>query len=293
MELHILYLFSAPLWTLVSTIIFPTIAMIATFVCLESAKASHRRVGFFVLVPLFIAINVIVCGDAFGIFSELLPALNLYPIIGFLVSICIGTLFLCFIVLACGRSVLKSRGIILNVVSSFFCFVINTYFTYSAWKFALYTHESNLIRKDAGMIDVKDAFPILQDYSLLPDILIDIGIEIPMIVILMIFLLIYLQSLSYLKTPDEMRKDDLKRIYSKKGQKRSKEEDDALIQCCAYCEHASFVGHSGTKMLCTYYGLITSSKVCRKYVYDPLKRRAFRPQISHLDTSDYDTDDII
>ena len=274
MELHFLDLHSASLWIIISTATILTISAIATFVFLKHAERSHRLAGFFTVAPIYLALGIIAFGDFFGIFSRLLPPLGLYPAVGFLASICCGMLCLGTISVICGRSVLKRSGVILSTVSTLICFGIGAYLTYAAWDFARYTYYSNLTRYDAGRMDIKDAFPALgNDGALL-----DSGIEILIIAILIVFLVLYFISLS---------------LIDVRATARTNEDDDSLTRCCACCEHATCIESSRAKMLCRYRGTVLSSSVCRKYVYDPLKRRTFRPHFAHLDTSELDTDDII
>ena len=278
MELHIIDLSSAPLGVLFNTVFFTTLATIATFVCLKSVQRSRKLAGFFSAVTVFILTNVLIFIGAEGIFPKLLPALGLYPIVGFLASVSLGMLCLSIISVICGSGALKRSGKVLNTIFSFVCFIINAYFTYSAWDFARYTYESELFRYDAGRIDIKDALPFLKNASL-PEALLDSGIEIPVIAVLIIFLAVYFISITVLKSQTLHLSAD--------------EDDDSLNRCCAYCEHAECIENCRTKMLCRHKGTVASSGSCRRFVYDPLKRKAFRPQIARLDTSDFDTDDII
>ena len=278
MELHILNLFSAPFGVLFNIIFFIAVATIATFVCLKNAQKSCKLAGFFTAVPIFIIINVFILIAAYGIFPKFLPSLGLYPIVGFLASVSLGMLCLSTIAFICGSGMLKPSGKVLNTTFSLVCFFINAYFTYTAWNFARYTYESELFRYDSGRIDIKDALPFLKNVNL-PDAVLDSGIEIPVIAVLVIFFTVYFISITVLK--------------SQRLRFSADEDDDSLTRCCAYCEHAECIANCRTKMLCHHRGTISSSASCRKFVYDPLKRKAFRPQIARLDTSDFDTDDII
>jgi hypothetical protein len=300
MELHLLDLFSAPLWALISAIFFPTLAAIATFVCLRRAKLSHKLAGFFTLIPLYVAVTVIVCGDTGGLISKILPPFGIYPLIGFLASLCLGILCLNFTAVTCGIGALKRKGAVINTVSSLVCFGINAYLTYSAWNFAKYTYENKLFRYDGGRMDIKDALPYLYEVGFLPDALLDAGIEIPVIAVLLVFLTVYFLSFIAIKSPEEISRDDIERrrraaLSKRSGKRRKKDEedDDTVTDCCAYCEYAECLKSDHMKMLCRHHGVVAHSHVCRKYVYDPLKRKAFRPRISPLVQSESETDDII
>lgn len=48
------------------------------------------------------------------------------------------------------------------------------------------------------------------------------------------------------------------------------EEDEP--RCCAFCENAVPL-RDGETMLCRRCGVVSGSHACRKFLYDPLKRR--------------------
>lgn len=291
MELHLLALLGAPIWTLVSAILFPLLATIATFVCLRRAKLSHKLAGYFTLIPLYVVIAVVICGDTGGLISGLLPILGHFPVIGFLASICFGILCLNFTAIICGSGALKRKGALVNTLSAVLCFGIDAYLTYAAWSFAAHT---DFLRSD-GMIDVGDALPYLSRIGFLPESFLASGIEVPALAVLIIFLIAYFLSFIAVKTPDEIRRDEIERrrreALSAKPAKRKKgkDEEDDLCDCCAYCEYAERLKTSPTKMLCRKRGVVSSSHVCKSYVYDPLKRKVFRPRVSPLSQSDSDT----
>lgn len=302
MELHLLDLFSAPLWTLVSALVFLALALIAIFVCLERAKLSHKLAGFCIIVPLYVFVSVIVCGDTGGLISNFLPPIGLYPIIGFLASVCLGILCLNFAAVISGTGALKRKGAVINTLSSLISFALCGYLTYSAWDFASYTYENKLFRYDGGRMDIKDALPYLKDFDFLPDSILDSGIEFPVLAVFFIFIIVYFLSFIAVKTPEEMIRDDIERrrravlseIESKRSKKKGLEDDGGEeCDCCACCEHAEHLKTAPMSMICKHHGVVASSHVCRKFVYDPLKRKTFRPRISPLSQSDGETDDII
>ena len=107
-------------------------------------------------------------------------------------------------------------------------------------------------------------------------------------------------SFTHLKTPLEVSLDDISRHrlipLAKKTRKSSrieKNEDESECKCCEYCEYAQRIESDPLKMLCRRNGVVESSHVCGKYIYDPLKRKAFRPHINPLSQSDTDFDGLI
>ena len=74
----------------------------------------------------------------------------------------------------------------------------------------------------------------------------------------------------------------------KKGAADVKEHKDGAIaeeSYCANCEHASLL-HGDEYVLCEKKGVVRAAYVCRKFSYDPLKRRpskAAAPKLEYVD----------
>ena len=56
---------------------------------------------------------------------------------------------------------------------------------------------------------------------------------------------------------------------------------------CSYCTHGTKI--SGEEVACLKRGIVSSGGSCRKFKYDPLKRKPPMPAV--LDTSSYTQDD--
>ena len=301
MSFSLASLMSYPIWTLVFAIFFPVLAAIATFVCLRRANSARRLIGFFVIVPIYVALAVVVCGDTGGLVSTLLPCLRTYPGIGTLAAICFGIICLNFIGLICGAGILKRRGAIVNTVASIIAFFLNAFITYSAWAFGDYIHSNGLFRYDMHVISVKDAFPYLEELGFIPSVIIDSGVEILALAVLALFIIVYFLSFIPQKSAEEILKEDLERkrraALAASVEKRDSidkiahtcADEDECTQCCEFCEHATTLKSDRTKMVCDRFGVVSATHKCRKFLYDPLKRKAFRPridtddQIEHID----------
>jgi len=65
--------------------------------------------------------------------------------------------------------------------------------------------------------------------------------------------------------------------------RRKKYTDDDRPSMCRYCENASPL-HDDSEVLCRIRGVVSGDHVCRKFMYDPLKRRPrMLPDIPKLD----------
>ncbi len=295
MSFSLASLMSYPLWTLVFAIFFPALAAIATFVCLRRANTARRLVGFFVIVPIYVALAVVVCGDTGGLVSKLIPCLQTYHSIGTLAAIAFGIICLNFIGLICGAGILKRRGAIVNTVASIIAFFLNAFITYSAWAFGDYIHSNELFRLDMHVISVRDAFPYLRSLGFIPYAILDSGVEILALAVFALFLIVYFLSFIPQKSAEEILKEDLERkrraaLAVSAGRRDSIDkiahscaEENECTQCCECCEHATALKSDRTKMVCDRFGVVSATHKCRKFLYDPLKRKAFRPRI---DTED-------
>lgn len=56
----------------------------------------------------------------------------------------------------------------------------------------------------------------------------------------------------------------------------AKKQDYEITRACEYCENAQPLVNEET-MLCTKKGVVSAGHVCRKFKYDPLKRRPAPP----------------
>ena len=50
-----------------------------------------------------------------------------------------------------------------------------------------------------------------------------------------------------------------------------------INKVCAYCEKATLL-HDGENVLCESKGVVCAGYKCRKFVYDPIKRKPVVPQ---------------
>lgn len=56
---------------------------------------------------------------------------------------------------------------------------------------------------------------------------------------------------------------------------------------CAFCEHASTL-HGDDFVLCEKKGVVSATWVCRKFIYDPLKRKPALGKMPSLEYVDID-----
>lgn len=286
---------SYPLWTLLCAILFPIIAAIATFVCLRRAKLHRKMLGFFIIIPILVVLIVVFLSDTGSVMTNLLSTLGIKypPIVGFISAIALGILCLNLTALICGAGLLKKGGAILNTAVTLICLAANIFVIYSTWIAYIDLSELGLLRYDGGVIYIKEVLPFLDSLSFLPDFILESGIELLSLAVLVIYLIVYFLSFIAVKSPEQLVKEDLERRRraalmnhsNKKKNTRREQDDDDQPDCCACCEHATLLKGDRLHMVCDMKGVVSSSHVCRKFLYDPLKRNAARPLINPLSDS--------
>ncbi len=280
-------LMSYPIWTLLCAVFFPFIAAIATFVCLRRASTARKLTGFFIVIPIYVALTVVFLSDTGAIMSDMLEGCGLSypPIVGFMSAITLGIFCLNMTALVCGAGLFKPRGAITNAISSIIALAASIFFTYEVWAMRIY-FDTELPRYDAGCIYIHDLT------SSLPEPIAEFGAEMLSVVLLFVFLIVYFLSFIALKSREEVIKEDIERkrraALSKpaRASKRDIPADDELPECCAYCEYATALKGDRIHMVCDSFGVVSSSHTCRRFLYDPLKRTAARPKIEPLESED-------
>ena len=282
---------SYSLWTLLSALFFPLVAAIATFVCLRRARTARKMLGFFIIIPVFVILNVVFFSDTGSIMTDMLSPLGVtyLPIVGFLCSITLGIFCLNLTAMICGKGLFKKRGSITNAIFSLVFFASNLFVTYSTWVYSV--ENKGALRYDGGVIYIKEALPFL-NLEFIPDFILESGIELIALALLVLHIVVYFLSFIALKSPDEIAKEDLERrrraaLMSSENKKTRKEkhsrkDEDENPECCGCCEHATALKNDRFKMVCDKFGVVECTHKCKNFLYDPLKRTAFRPKITPI-----------
>lgn len=276
---------SYPFWTLLCALFFSALVAIATFVCLRRAKTSHRFVGFFVIVPVFVALTAIFLSDTGAVLSDPLSSAGIYypPVVGFMAAIALGILCLDLIALICGAGLLKPMGAVTNAIATVIALAAEVFVIYSAWGCRISFMDAI---NDGFVITIGESLPFL---SFLPEVIQHSGVELVSIAILALYLIVYFLSFIALRSPEQIMKEDLERrrraaLQSAQNTPSQKHapasEEEELPSVCAYCERATALKGDRIHMVCDCFGVVSSSHTCRKFIYDPLKRTAVRPKIN-------------
>lgn len=270
-------------WNAACAVLFPILAALALFVALRRASVTKKLVTFFVSSAIYV-----VCAVFLFEFAAKNIGIVRYDLVGFMLSVAAGMLYLELCVLICGAGIMRKRGITANIIFS-------TLFL-SASAIAIYFAEAGVCAScdlTEGTCSAIHRIPFL---SALPPVVAESGVELITLALLALFITVYFLCFLANKKPDEIRKDDIERRRMKALASAENEEKEDLREavqierCCAYCEYARPLYGDGNNIICDKNGVVDADHVCRAFIYDPLKRAPARPVASFDVASSDDTD---
>ncbi len=53
---------------------------------------------------------------------------------------------------------------------------------------------------------------------------------------------------------------------------KKKADEHEIDKICLYCEHAVILNNDSENVLCNSKGIVSCDYICKRFVYDPLKR---------------------
>ena len=249
-------------YTLACAVIFPVAAAVAVFACLRRAGTVRKILGYFISMPVYVALCIFVLCEPQKSVLPLLSGtgltVNQPELAGFLAAVTLGIVYLGIVSLICGAG-MKKRGLkimnaALTVVAAALC--------------AFLTVMSHLLIPEAVNTAAPPTVGALFGYFGL-EFSCGIGLDIVAAAVLPIYLVTYF--VSFIGAGKAAVDDDGSVLHAAGGR-----FDPAIEPYCAICEHATFLKDSPGRMLCKRYGVVAEDHSCRRFEYDPLKRRPVR-----------------
>lgn len=266
-------------WNAACAVLFPLLAALAVFVALRRASGAKKLITFFVSSAVYV-----VCAVFLFEWAAKMLGIVRHDLVGFMLSVTAGMLYLELCVLICGAGIMRKRGITVNIIFSTLIFAasaLTVYFTeVGACIYSAVTE---------GVCASIHRIPFL---SALPPVVAESGVELITLALLALFIIVYFLCFLANKKPDEIRKDEIERRQIKALEATEDEEENnarASVQierCCAYCEYARTLYGDEGNILCDKKGVVDADHVCRAFIYDPLKRAPARPVASFDGASD-------
>ena len=259
-------------WTAACAVLFPILGAIAVFICLRRASNTKKLVTFFASSAIYVV-------SAVFLFEMAAKAIGIvrYDLVGFMLAIVAGMLYLELCALICGAGIMRKRGITANLIFTVIFFGASAY--------AIYCTEAGTCSvcgtASDGICTAIHRFPLA---SKLPAAVSSSGAEFVIIAILALFITVYFLCFLANKKADEIRSDAIRRRHGSS----EKEEDEAKVsihieRCCAFCQYARPLYGDEQNILCDKNGVVNADHVCRAFIYDPLKRAPARPAMPKPD----------
>lgn len=257
-------------WNAACAVLFPLLAALAVFVALRRASGAKKLITFFASSAIYV-----VCAVFLFEWAAKMLGIVRHDLVGFMLSVTAGMLYLELCVLICGAGIMRKSGITVNIIFSTLIFAasaITVYFT-----------EIGACTDSAAVEGTCAAIHRIPFLSALPPAIANSGIELITLALLALFITVYFLCFIANKKGDEIRQDDIERrrikalAAAEDEEKKAAREGVQIERCCAYCEYARPLYGDEGNILCDKNGVVDADHVCRAFIYDPLKRAPARP----------------
>lgn len=255
-------------YILACAVFFPIAAAIAVFICLRRAGTVRKILGYFIPMPLYVALCIFgepwaisVLRGRFGI------AVQLPDVIGFLATLTVGILYLGIVSLICGKGIKKRGGRITCGIFTVICAALCGYLT--VMQNVCFPSDVVTIPEAADRMPVVTLGELFGHFGIIFDC--NIGLDLIALAVLAVYLIVY-----FLTFIGACRSAEEELVSAYVARKKSGGYDPAVEPCCAVCEHARLLRDSPDCVLCDRTGVVSEDHSCRRFVYDPLKRRPAR-----------------
>lgn len=261
------------LYTLACAVFFPLIAALAVFLCLRRAGTVRRILGYFLSMPVYVCVCVFLLCEPQNVLCPLLLKLGIEifqpEAVGFLLAIGFGVLYLGIVAMICGAGVQKKVGYICSLI-------LTLLFTAVCAAAAIMAHL--LVTAVVDTLAPPTITGLFEYFgvSLKCDISLDILSAAAAIIYMIGYFLCFIGA---------AREDEAKA-------RRPRLAVPDIEPCCAVCEYATLLKDSPNMVLCAKRGVVAEDHICRRFMYDPLKRRPVRVPLPTMAQTETEQDNI-
>lgn len=254
-------------YILVCAVFFPIVAAIAVFICLRRAGTVRKILGYFIPMPMYVAICIF---GVPGITSLLHTALDITihqpKVTGFLAVLTVGIIYLGIVSLICGKDTKKRGGRVLCGIFTVICAALCGSMT--VMQQICYTADIVVVPELADRAPVFTLGEVMGHFGI--NVSCGAGLDIIALALLAVYIVVYF--LSFIGSAERFADEDgIASMRRKRGS-----YDPAVEPLCAVCEYARPLKDSPGCVLCDKIGVVSEDHTCRRFVYDPLKRRPAR-----------------
>lgn len=252
-------------YTLACAVIFPVASAFVVFGALHRVGTVKKILSYFIPMPIYVSLCIFLLCEPHEVIIPALEraglelSLSQPEVIGFLASLAFGILYFGIVELICGAKVMK-RGL---CAMSAVCTLIFTAFEGFIAYMAHAVVPSPVNTPAAPPLDkLFEKFEL--PYSS------DVGLDIIAVAAAVIYIILGFLALIGVRAPlvGEAR--------SANGANARGGYNAAIEPCCAFCQYARQLKDDEDNVLCDKTGVVNGAHRCRRFVYDPLKRRPVR-----------------
>lgn len=263
------------LYTLACAVIFPLIDAIAVFLCLRRSGTVKRILGYFLSMPIYVSICVFLLCEPQNMLCPLLErtGIKIYQpeAIGFLLAVGLGVLYLGITAAICGAGIQKKSGYAIGITLTAVFFAICI---------ALAVMSHILVPQAIDSLVPPSVSDLLGYFGLA--LACNAALDIISVAAAIIYMIGW-----FLCFIGAGREDD-----ESDARHRRRMSAPDIEPSCAVCEYAQMLRDSPGQVLCAKRGVVAEDHICRRFMYDPLKRRPMRVQLPTMPRQTEDPDDI-
>ncbi len=265
-------------YTLACAVIFPVAAAFAVFGGLRQVGTVKKILSYFIPMPIYTSLCIfLLCEPHESVIPVLERAglalsLSQPEVVGFLSALALGIFYLGVVELICGAKVMKRGLCALNVVCTLIFTAFDGFITCMAHV---------VVPSPVNTLAAPSLGKLLAKFGLSSSS--DVGLDIIAVAAAVIYMVIGFICLIGARAP-----------VGGEALSAAKSDYNAAIEPrCDVCQYARHLKDDEGNVLCDKTGVVSGAHRCRRFLYDPLKRRPARIQVPTADVvsaSDADTD---
>lgn len=251
-------------YTLACAVIFPVLAALAVFCGLRRAGTVRKILVYFISMPIYSALCIFLLCEPQKSLLPLLERAGLVlsvsqpEVVGFLAALTLGVLYLGVVSLVCGARTMMRGLWVMNLVFTLIFTAFSGFLTYMAHA---------VVPSPVKTVSAPTLGKAFEYFGI--NLSADFGLDLTALLAAAVYIIICFVSLTGASRILREERTSLRRPADA-------DYDAAIEPCCSVCQYARQLKDSAAEVLCDKVGVVAGDHSCRRFVYDPLKRRPAR-----------------
>ena len=251
-------------YTLACAVIFPVLAALAVFCGLRRAGTVRKILVYFISMPIYSALcSFLRCEPQKSLLpllerAGLVLSVSQPEVVGFLAALTLGVLYLGVVSLVCGARIMMRGLWVMNLVFTLIFTTFSGFLTYMAHA---------VVPSPVKTVSAPTLGKAFEYFGI--SLSADFGLDLTALLAAAVYIIICFVSLTGASRILREERTSLRRPADA-------DYDAAIDPCCSVCQYARQLKDSAAEVLCDKVGVVAGDHSCRRFVYDPLKRRPAR-----------------